>query len=87
MEIARSPRTLKAQEINALRTRIEQDDLIFKVRVVTDEIRERQQTEGEPRMRTAVAVSWRQLEAGRRFPFASILAAVPRGERRRRSNS
>jgi len=44
MEIARSPRTLKAQEMNALRTRIEEDDLIFKVRVVSDEIRERQKT-------------------------------------------
>jgi hypothetical protein len=44
MEIARSPRTLKAQEMNALRTRIEEDDLLFKVRVVSDEIRERQKT-------------------------------------------
>lgn len=44
VEIARSPRALRAQEMNALRTRIEQDDLIFKVRVVTDEIRERQKT-------------------------------------------
>jgi hypothetical protein len=44
VEIARSPRTLKAQDMTALRTRIEDDDLIFKVRVVTDEIRERQKT-------------------------------------------
>ncbi len=44
VEIARSPRTLRAQDMNALRTRIEDDDLIFKVRVVTDEIRERQKT-------------------------------------------
>jgi hypothetical protein len=44
MEVARSPETLKAKDMNALRTRIEQDDLIFKVRVVTDEIRERQRT-------------------------------------------
>ena len=43
-EIAHSPQTLKAKEMNALRTRIEQDDLLFKVRVVTDEIRERQKT-------------------------------------------
>ena len=43
-EIAQSPQTLKAKEMNALRTRIEQDDLLFKVRVVTDEIRERQKT-------------------------------------------
>lgn len=44
VEIARSPRTLKAQDVTALRTRIEEDDLLFKVRVVTDEIRERQKT-------------------------------------------
>jgi hypothetical protein len=44
VEIARSPRALKAKDINALRTRIEEDDLLFKVRVVTDEIRERQKT-------------------------------------------
>jgi hypothetical protein len=44
MQIAHSPETLKAKDVNALRTRIEQDDLIFKVRVVTDEIRERQKT-------------------------------------------
>jgi hypothetical protein len=44
VEIARSPRALKAQDVTALRTRIEEDDLIFKVRVVTDEIRERQKT-------------------------------------------
>lgn len=43
-EIARSPRNLKARDVQALRTRIEEDDLIFKVRVVTDEIRERQKT-------------------------------------------
>ena len=44
VEIARSPRALRAQDMTALRTRIEEDDLIFKVRVVTDEIRERQKT-------------------------------------------
>ena len=44
VEIARSPRTLKAKDMNALRTRIEENDLLFKVRVVTDEIRERQKT-------------------------------------------
>jgi len=44
VEIARSPRARKAQDMVALRTRIEQDDLLFKVRVVTDEIRERQKT-------------------------------------------
>lgn len=44
VEIARSPGELKRADLDALRTRIEQDDLIFKVRVVTDEIRERQKT-------------------------------------------
>jgi len=44
VEIARSPRELKRQDLDALRTRIEQDDLLFKVRVVTDEIKERQKT-------------------------------------------
>ncbi len=44
MEIARAPEELKREDLDALRTRIEQDDLIFKVRVVTDEIRERQKT-------------------------------------------
>ena len=44
VEIARSPQTVKAKDMNALRTRIEEDDLLFKVRVVTDEIRERQKT-------------------------------------------
>jgi len=44
VEIARGPRELKPQDLDALRTRIEQDDLLFKVRVVTDEIKERQKT-------------------------------------------
>lgn len=34
VEIARAPETLKREDLDALRTRIEQDDLIFKVRVV-----------------------------------------------------
>lgn len=44
VEIARGPRELKPRDLDALRTRIEQDDLLFKVRVVTDEIKERQKT-------------------------------------------
>jgi hypothetical protein len=44
VEIARNPNGLKGEDLSALRARIEQDDLIFKVRVVTDEIRERQKT-------------------------------------------
>jgi hypothetical protein len=44
VEVARSPRALKRQDLNALRSQIKQDDLIFKVRVVTGEVRERQKT-------------------------------------------
>lgn len=43
VEIARGPEDLKSEDLNALRARIEDDDLIFKVRVVTDEV-ERQRT-------------------------------------------
>jgi len=42
VEIARSPDELKGEGLHALRSRIEQDDLLFKVRVVKDEIHERQ---------------------------------------------
>jgi hypothetical protein len=44
LEIARSPGEWNRKDLDALRTRIEQEDLIFKVRVVTDDIRERQKT-------------------------------------------
>lgn len=44
VEIARAPQDMKPQDLNALRTRIEEDDLLFKVRVVNDEVRKRQQT-------------------------------------------
>jgi hypothetical protein len=44
MEIARSPGELNREGLDALRTRIEREDLIFKVRVVTDDIRGRQKT-------------------------------------------
>ena len=40
---------------------------LLRLRSGADEIRERQQTEGEPHMRVAVAAYWRQLEAGRHF--------------------
>jgi len=43
VEIARGPRELKQNDLDALRTRITDDDLLFKVRVVTDEVRKRQQ--------------------------------------------
>ena len=43
VEIARGPRELKETDLDALRTRITDDDLLFKVRVVTDEVRKRQQ--------------------------------------------
>jgi len=44
VEIARGPEDLEGESLNALRARIAQDDLIFKVRVVSDEIHERQKT-------------------------------------------
>lgn len=43
VEIARGPMDLTTTDLDALRARIVEDDLIFKVRVVTDEIRRRQQ--------------------------------------------
>lgn len=42
VEIARAPRELTERDLDSLRRRIADDDLIFKVRVVTDEIRTRQ---------------------------------------------
>lgn len=43
VEIARGPKELKKDDLDALRTRITDEDLLFKVRVVTDEVRKRQQ--------------------------------------------
>jgi len=43
VEIARGPQELKREDLDALQTRIADDDLLFKVRVVNDEIRKRQQ--------------------------------------------
>lgn len=43
VEIARGPMELKRGDLDALRTRIADDDLLFKVRVVNDEVRKRQQ--------------------------------------------
>lgn len=43
VEIARGPMELKREDLDALRTRITEDDLLFKVRVVNDEVRKRQQ--------------------------------------------
>ena len=43
VEIARGPRELPQNDLDTLRTRITDDDLLFKVRVVTDEVRKRQQ--------------------------------------------
>lgn len=42
VEIARAPRELTERDLDTLRQRINDDDLIFKVRVITDEIRMRQ---------------------------------------------
>lgn len=43
VEIARGPKEMKKNDLDALRTRITDEDLLFKVRVVTDEVRKRQQ--------------------------------------------
>jgi hypothetical protein len=42
VEIARGPQELNREELDALQTHITEDDLLFKVRVVNDEIRKRQ---------------------------------------------
>lgn len=43
VEVARSPENVKDQDIKTLRSRIDDNGLLFKVRAVTNEIRERQQ--------------------------------------------
>ena len=43
VEVARSPEKVKRQEMRVLRSRIDENGLLFKVRAVTNEIRERQQ--------------------------------------------
>lgn len=43
VEIARAPGELTRDDLDVLRTRIEADDLLFKVRIVNDEVRRRQQ--------------------------------------------
>jgi hypothetical protein len=43
VEVARSPEKVKRQDMKVLRSRIDDDGLLFKVRAVTHEIRERQQ--------------------------------------------
>ena len=43
LEVARSPEKVKHQEMKVLRSRIDDNGLLFKVRAVTNEIRERQQ--------------------------------------------
>ncbi len=53
VEIARGPGALIHEDLDALRARIEEDDLLFKVRVLSGDIRERQRTlatvsEGDP---------------------------------------
>ncbi|MEZ5318243.1 MAG: hypothetical protein R2752_12655 [Vicinamibacterales bacterium] len=44
VDLARSPKTLDAHDLESLRTRIGDEDLLFKVRAVNGEIRGRQQT-------------------------------------------
>ena len=43
VEVARSPETVDRRELNSLRSRIDDNGLLFKVRAVTNDIRERQQ--------------------------------------------
>jgi hypothetical protein len=43
VEVARGPDELTPDDLHALQTRIADDDLLFKVRIVNDEIRKRQQ--------------------------------------------
>jgi hypothetical protein len=43
VEIARGPNELNQNDLNTLRAHIEEEDLLFKMRVVTDEVRRRQQ--------------------------------------------
>ena len=43
VDLARSPDKLERQALESLRTRIDDDDLLFKVRAVASEIRGRQQ--------------------------------------------
>jgi hypothetical protein len=44
VEVARSPDTRDQEDFDFLRARIDDDDLLFKVRAVTAEVRDRQQT-------------------------------------------
>ena len=44
VDIARSPNKPAARDMKNLRTRIDNNGLLFKVRAVTNEIRQRQQT-------------------------------------------
>jgi hypothetical protein len=45
-EVARGPEKLGKQDLAAIRSRIEDDDLLFKVRAVTNDIRDRQEKPG-----------------------------------------
>jgi hypothetical protein len=44
VEVARSPERVDRREFAAIRTRIEDDDLLFKVRAVTSEVRDRRRS-------------------------------------------
>jgi hypothetical protein len=44
VEVARSPEPLDREDFESLRARIDDDGLLFKVRAVTTEVRDRQQT-------------------------------------------
>ncbi len=52
LEIVHGPSTLTAREVNAMRARLEAAALLFKVRVLSDELRERELVPIQPRKTT-----------------------------------
>jgi hypothetical protein len=44
VDLAASPEEISAEDLNAVRRRIESRSLLFKVRVISSEIRQRQQS-------------------------------------------
>ncbi len=44
VDVARGPSRLNANQLQSLRSRIENNDLLFKVRAISNDVRDRQQT-------------------------------------------
>jgi hypothetical protein len=55
VELAAAPEQLTEEDINAMRSRIETEDLLFKVRVLSSGVRERQQQQWEQQQRRGQA--------------------------------